>query len=269
MSSDAAPTQRDGFKAGFGGQDERGRGRGPRRAGGRGRGARDGKEEWVPTTKLGRLVKDKKIKSLDDIFLFALPIKEYQIVDFFLGDKLKDEMIHLSPVQRASSAGQQTRFKAWVLVGDSNGHVGLGVRCAKEAAGSIRGAIVDAKLNVIPVRRGYWGSRAGAPHTVPFKVTGRCGSVLCRIIPAPRGTGLVAANTVKRVLIMAGVSDAYTCSHGRTRTIGNFVFAAFYALRKTYTFLSPEFWKVGELPMSPYQEFSDYLKASKTKKVVA
>jgi small subunit ribosomal protein S2e len=262
MSADAAAAPRDGFKPAFG-DDKGARGRGPRRA----RGGRDRKDEWIPTTKLGRLVKDRKIKSLEDIFLFSLPIKEYQIVDFFLGDKLKDEMMHLTPVQRASSAGQQTRFKAWVLVGDSNGHLGLGVRCAKEAAGSIRGAIVDAKLNIIPVRRGFWGARGGAAHTVPFKVSGKCGSVMCRIIPAPRGTGLVAAEAIKKVLSMAGVSDAYTASAGKTRTMGNFIFAAFYALRKTYTFLAPEFWKSVELTPTPYQEFSEHLKATKAKKL--
>ena len=65
----AAESNRGGFNAGFEG---RGRGaRGPRRARG---GRRDEKEHWVPCTKLGRLVKDKKIKSIDDIFLFSLPI---------------------------------------------------------------------------------------------------------------------------------------------------------------------------------------------------
>ena len=70
--ADAAPADRGGFRGGFGG---RGRGRG-RGRGGRGRGRGRGKEEkeWVPITKLGRLVKDGKIKSLQEIYLFSLPI---------------------------------------------------------------------------------------------------------------------------------------------------------------------------------------------------
>ena len=57
-----------------------------------------------------------------------------------------------------------------MAVGDYNGHVGLGVKCSKEVATAIRGAIILAKLSVIPVRRGYWGNKIGKPHTVPCKV---------------------------------------------------------------------------------------------------
>lgn len=74
------------------------------------------------------------------------------------------------PVQKQTRAGQRTRFKAFVAIGDSNGHVGLGVKCSKEVATAIRGAIILAKLSVIPVRRGYWGNKIGQPHTVPCKV---------------------------------------------------------------------------------------------------
>lgn len=121
-----------------------------------------------------------------------------QIVDEFFKDKLKDEVMKITPVQKQTAAGQRTRFKAWVAVGDSNGHLGLGVKCAKEVATAIRGAMILAKLMLIPVRRGYWGNKVGAPHTVPIKTTGKSGSVRVRIIPAPRGTGLVAAVASKK-----------------------------------------------------------------------
>lgn len=81
--------------AGFGSRGDRGgdrgRGRGGRRGGRRGGGKSDEKE-WQPVTKLGRLVKAGKIKSMEEIYLHSLPIKEYQIVDFFL-PKLKDEVM--------------------------------------------------------------------------------------------------------------------------------------------------------------------------------
>lgn len=77
----------------------------------------------------------------------------------------------IMPVQKQTSAGQRTRFKAIVAMGDHNGHVGLGVKCSKEVATAIRGAIMLAKLTIIPVRRGYWGNKIGTPHTVPCKVS--------------------------------------------------------------------------------------------------
>merc|ERR1712176_1508400 len=104
-------------------------------AGGRGRGRGRGKpedKEWTPVTKLGRLVKDLKIKSLEQIYLYSLPIKEFEIIDFFLGPSLKDEVLKIMPVQKQTRAGQRTRFKAFVAIGDYNGHVGLGVKCSKE-----------------------------------------------------------------------------------------------------------------------------------------
>lgn len=65
-------------------------------------------------TKLGRLVKDGKIKSLEEIYLYSLPIKEHEIIDMFIGPALKDEVLKIMPVQKQTRAGQRTRFKAFV-----------------------------------------------------------------------------------------------------------------------------------------------------------
>ena len=54
------------------------------------------------------------------------------------------------------------------------------------------------------------------------QVTGKCGSVLVRLIPAPRGTGIVAAAVPKKLLQMAGIEDCYTSARGSTCTLGNF-----------------------------------------------
>ncbi|CAE6427279.1 hypothetical protein ACGC1H_006915 [Rhizoctonia solani] len=251
--ADAGPRGRGGFGRGRGGDRGRGGRRGPRRGG-----RKDEDKEWVPVTKLGRLVKDGKIKSMEEIYLFSLPIKEYQIVDFFL-PTLKDEVMKIMPVQKQTRAGQRTRFKAFVAIGDFDGHVGLGVKCAKEVATAIRGAIIAAKLSVVPVRRGYWGAALGDPHTVPSKVSGKVGSVMCRLIPAPRGTGIVAAPASKRLLQLAGVQDVYTQSKGSTATMGNFLKATFVAISTTYRFITPDLWRQIPLSKTPYDEFSGHL----------
>lgn len=234
-------------------------------------------------TKLGRLVKGGLIKSLEEIYLFALPIKESQIIDHFIpsaesrpdairsapvsGEKrLKEEVVKICPVQKMTSAGQRSRFKAFVIVGDGSGHVGLGVKCAREVANAIKGAVTFAKLSMIPVRMGYWGAVFGKPHTVPCKVHGKCGSVRFRIIPAPKGTGLVAARIPAKLLSFAGVTDAYTTASGCTATGGNFVRAAFDAVSKTYSYLTPDLWKSSPLSKSPYQEYTDHLKDHNTNK---
>jgi len=193
------------------------------------------------------------------IMTLKYPVEHGIIIDFFLGPQLKDEVLKIMPVQKQTRAGQRTRFKAFVAIGDFNGHIGLGVKCSKEVATAIRGAIILAKLSIVPVRRGYWGNKIGKPHTVPCKVTGKCGSVLVRLIPAPRGTGIVAASVPKKLLQMAGIEDCYTSARGQTATLGNFAKATYAAIGKTYAYLTPDLWKETVFTKSPYQEFTDYL----------
>jgi len=163
------------------------------------------------------------------------------------------------PVQKQTRAGQRTRFKAFVVVGDHNGHVGLGVKCSKEVATAIRAAIALAKIAVVPVRRGYWGNFIGQPHTVPTKVTGKCGSIRVRLIPAPKGTGLVASSVPKKLLQFAGIEDVFSSSSGHTATLGNFAKATFAAITKTYQFLTPDLWKTGRFQKDLYHANTDYL----------
>lgn len=82
-----------------------------------------------------------------------------------------------------------------------------------------------------------------------------------QLIPAPRGTGLVASPAVKRFLQLAGVEDSYTSSAGSTKTLENTLKATFVAVTNTYGFLTPNLWKETKLLRSPLEEFADTLRA--------
>lgn len=70
-------------------------------------------KEGKPVTKLGHLVKDMKMKSLEEIYLSSLTIKEFEITDFSLGVSLKDDVLTIIPGQKQIWAGQWTSFKAF------------------------------------------------------------------------------------------------------------------------------------------------------------
>ncbi|ELW63319.1 40S ribosomal protein S2 [Tupaia chinensis] len=169
------------------------------------------------------------------------------------------------PGQKQTYAGQWTRFKAFVAMGDYNGHVGLGVKCSKEVATAIRGAIILAKLSIVPVWRGYWGNKIGKPHTVPCKVTGCCGSVLACLIPAARGTGVVSDPMPKKQLLMTDIDDCYSSAWGSTATLDNFSKATFDAISKTYSYTTPDLGKETVFTKSPYREFTDHLVKTHTR----
>ena len=226
--------------------NEKSFGKGPRGAKGKGPQRRGGpsSSQWRPLTKLGRMVERGEIKTLEEIFKFSMPIKEPEIVDKLIGDSelYKEEVMKVMPIQKMTSAGQRTRMKVWVLIGDGKGHIGIGQKAHKEVQPAVQSAIALAKMAIIPIRLGYWGKNIGMPHTIPMKVTGKNGSVSIRLIPAPRGTGIVGAPASKKVLAMAGVNDCYTNTTGKTRTKGNFLYATYYALARTYNYITPEFW---------------------------
>ena len=200
-------------------------------------------EEWIPRTRVGKLVKEGKITSLREIFEKNLPLKEPEIVDYFLPD-LQHQVIDVSIVQKMTDAGRITRFKVVVVVGNFDGYVGLGQGKARQLRMAIEKALIDAKLNIAPVRRGCgsWECRCNDPHSIPFTVRGKAGSVEVILKPAPRGTGLVAGEVAKVVLRFAGVSDVWTQTRGETRTTLNFAKAIYEALKRTYYFVTPQDW---------------------------
>jgi len=200
-------------------------------------------EEWEPLTRLGRMVKEGQITSIDEIFAQNWKIQEAEIIDILLPD-LEDEVIDIKLVQRQSDAGRKRRFRATVVVGNKNGYVGVGEAKLKEIGPAIKKAITNAKLNIRPVRRscGSWECSCGGNHTVPYKVEGKCGSTKVVLIPAPRGLGLVVGDVAKTVLRLAGIDDVWSKTFGETRTTNNFAKATFEALKNTYSVVAPYDW---------------------------
>jgi len=200
-------------------------------------------EGWVPRTRLGKMIQEGRITSIEEVFTEGLKIKEPEIVDVLLPD-LQEEVININLVQKQTDAGEKSRFKAVVAVGNREGYVGLGSGKAKQVRTAIEKASMDARLNITLVRRGCgsWECRCGKPHSLPFQIRGKCGGVEIVLVPGPRGLGLVASEVAKVILGLAGVKDCWTRSFGSTRTIPSFACAVFDALRKTYRLVTTAEW---------------------------
>jgi len=190
------------------------------------------KEEWEPKTNLGHMVKEGTITDIDEIFEKGLPIMELEIVNTLLPD-LEEEVMDVNLVQRMHKSGRKVNFRVIVAVGNKNGYVGLGQGKAKEVGPAIRKAVDDAKYNIIKVRRGCgdWGCVCGREHTVPFKISGKSGSVRVTLIPAPGGVGLTIGNVGKTILKLAGIDDVWSQTMGQTQTTINFANAVFDAIK--------------------------------------
>ena len=208
---------------------------------------REAVASWVPKTELGRLVKAGKEKEIDKILAHHKKIVESEIVDSIL--KLESDLLLIGQAkgkfgggkrrawrqtQKKTMEGNVTSFSCMAVVGDRNGHVGIGIGKAKETLPSRVKALRNAKLNIMKVTRGFeTKEEPGAkPHTVPFIVKGKCGSVTVKLIPAPRGTGLVIGDECKKILRLAGIEDVYSMTKGQTRTVFNYATACIRALKK-------------------------------------
>ena len=147
-------------------------------------------EVWVPKTILGQKVASGEISSLEEIIELGLRIQEAGIIKKLLPD-LKSEVVDVGIIQKMTSNGQSTRFKAIVAAGNENGYLGIGQGKSKQMRIAIEKATSQAYLNVNPIKLGCgsWECRCDQKHSVPFKVRGKGGSVTIEIIPAPRGLG--------------------------------------------------------------------------------
>lgn len=193
-------------------------------------------DAWVPKTRLGRLVHEGQVTTFDEALRSGLPIKEPRIIDVLLPG-LEDEVLDINMVQRMTDSGRRVKFRTTVIIGNHDGYIGLGQGKNVQVGMAIKKGIDDAKLNIINVKRGCgsWECGCGQPHTVPYQVMGEAGSVRIFLIPAPRGLGIAAGDTAKKVMDMAGIKDVWTRTAGSTRTTLNFAKATYNALKNTVT----------------------------------
>jgi len=189
-------------------------------------------EEWKPRTKLGELVKNGSIRSIEQIFESGKQIKEVEIIDALLPN-MESRVLEIASVQRMTKNSRKQKFRATVVVGDRNGHVGIGVGKDVEVKPAISSATKDAKRKIISVNFGCgsWECNCGTPHSLPVVAKGKCGTAEIILKPAPRGVGIVAGDTAKQVLEVTGVKDIWSFSRGRTRDIYNMALATYRALK--------------------------------------
>ena len=205
-------------------------------------------ESWNPKTSLGVKVKKNEITNLNDILDKRLRILEPEIIDLLLPNLTTDLLLIgqskgkfgggqrrvFKQTQKKTQEGNKPKFATYAIVGNNDGYVGGGYGKSKETVPAREKAIRNAKLNIIKISRGCgsWQCGCKLPHSIPFKIEGKCGSVKITIMPAPRGTGLCIERECQKILRIAGIKDVWSKTLGQTKTKINLVNACFDALKK-------------------------------------
>ena len=173
------------------------------------------KEAWTPRTSMGKLVKSGEISSVEQIFNLGKPIIEPEIIDVLIPN-LESETLEVRSTQRVTDSGKRTQFRIIVVIGDRKGHVGVGVGKCEEIKPALEFAVRDAKKNIISILGGCgsWECKCQLKHSLTQKTTGKEGSTIVTLKPAPQGLGLAASDIVKKVLSMAGIKDVWSSSFG-------------------------------------------------------
>lgn len=140
--------------------------------------------------------------------------------------ELKEKVVAINRVAKVVKGGRNFRFSALVVVGDEQGHVGVGNGKAAEVPDAIKKAIQEAKKNLIPVPI--------VGTTIPHEYLGQFGSASVLLKPGQEGSGLIAGGSVRPVLELAGYKDIKTKVIG-TNNPRNVVYATIEALKSMNT----------------------------------
>ena len=140
--------------------------------------------------------------------------------------ELKEKVVAINRVAKVVKGGRTFRFSALVVVGDENGHIGVGNGKASEVPDAIKKAIQEAKKNLIEV--------PVVGTTIPHEFIGQFGSANVMLKPAPEGSGLIAGGSVRPVLELAGYKDIKTKVIG-TNNPRNVIYATINALKNMRT----------------------------------
>ncbi len=206
------------------------------------------KESWKPKTKLGKMIKAGKVKTMDEVLEKGYKILEPEIVDCLLPN-LESDLLSFGQskgkfgggkksiwrqTQKKTKEGNKPRFSALAIVGTKDGYIGVGRGKAKETVPAREKAVRRAKLNIIKIKKGCgsWEGDPSGDNSIPFKVRGKCGSVIIELIPAPVGSDLKVEEECKKLLSLAGIRDLYSRTYGKTKTKINLIYACFNALKQ-------------------------------------
>ncbi len=139
---------------------------------------------------------------------------------------LEEKTVYVARVAKVVKGGKRFKFSAWVVIGDRNGHIGLGHGKAVEVPDAVRKAKENARKNIIKIPI--------INNTVPHEIISKYKASKILIKPASPGTGIIACDPIRAVFDLGGVKDVLTKSLGSSTTV-NLVKATFLGLQNMKT----------------------------------